>query len=85
MLCNMSFWQTRGQDDIKLSKKLKTFSALVKNIDTRVTKADIYGNEGEENKGEDQQNLLKPCASSSQCKQLVVLSNVNSLKDKHPS
>lgn len=65
MLCNMGFWQTRGQDDIKLSEKLKTFSALVKNIDTRVTKEDIYGNEGEENTGEDQQSLLKPYASSS--------------------
>lgn len=65
MLCNTSFWQTREQDNIKLSEKLKTFSTLLNSIDKAVSKADIYGNEGEEDKGKDQWSLLKPCASSS--------------------
>lgn len=41
-----------------MSEKLKTFSIILKNIDKEVRNADIYGNEIEEDKGEDQWSLL---------------------------
>lgn len=58
-----AFGKPGDKDDTKLSEKLKTFSSLFNNTDEVVSKADIYGNEGEEEWGEDQWSLPKPSAS----------------------